>query len=72
MHKKILYAWPEIKKQLSKYEIAHVDLSVGQGNESKLDALRKMLNDGENSGVSQYSFDSFIAEIDRPARPIHY
>jgi len=68
MHNNFFYAWPrlEINKQSSKYEIAHVDLSVGQDNKSKFDKLRKMLNDGENSGAAQYSFDSFIAEMDRP------
>jgi antitoxin ParD1/3/4 len=35
-----------------------------EDTESKLSILRQMLNDGEESGIAKYSYDSFIAELD--------
>jgi len=46
-------------------EVVRAGLRVLEDNESKLEALRQMLNDGENSGATEYSYDSFIAELDK-------
>jgi len=35
-----------------------------EDTESKFGILRQMLTDGEISGVAEYSYDSFIAELD--------
>lgn len=45
-------------------EVVRAGLRVLEDTESKLGVLRQMLNDGENSGVAEYSYDSFIAELD--------
>jgi len=45
-------------------EVVRAGLRALEDTESKLGVLRQMLNDGENSGVAEYSYDSFIAELD--------
>ncbi len=32
--------------------------------ETKLDKLRRMLNQGEQSGICDYHYDTFIADLD--------
>ena len=39
-------------------------LRVLEDKESKLDVLRQMLTDGEESGVADYSYDSLMDELD--------
>ena len=45
-------------------EVIRAGLRALEDNESKLSALRLMLADGEESGTAEYSYDSFIAELD--------
>ena len=45
-------------------EVVRAGLRVLEDKESKLNALRQMLADGEESGVAEYSFNTFIAELD--------
>jgi len=45
-------------------EVVRAGLRVLEDKESKLNALRQMLTDGEDSGVAEYSFNTFIAELD--------
>lgn len=45
-------------------EVIRAGLRMLEVNEQKLRTLRRMLEDGENSGVAQYSYDSFMQELD--------
>ena len=45
-------------------EVIRAALRALEDSESKLDALRQMLVDGENSGIAQYSYAGFISELD--------
>ncbi len=36
--------------------------------ETRLNALRKLLKEGEESGFEDYSYDEFIEELDNEAR----
>ena len=46
-------------------EVVRAGLRLLESSESKLAALRRMLNEGEQSGVSDYQYDKFIADLDR-------
>ena len=45
-------------------EVVRAGLRLLENTETKLETLRRMLTDGEQSGVAEYDFDSFIAELD--------
>jgi antitoxin ParD1/3/4 len=45
-------------------EVVRAGLRVLEDKESKLDVLRQMLTDGEESGVADYSYDSLMDELD--------
>ena len=45
-------------------EVIRAGLRALEDSESKLQALRQMLADGEESGTAKYSYESFIAELD--------
>ncbi len=45
-------------------EVVRAALRLLENSESKLDALRRMLNEGEQSGLTDYSYGVFIAELD--------
>ena len=45
-------------------EVVRAGLRMLEDTESKLQTLRHMLEDGERSGPSDYSYDAFIAELD--------
>lgn len=45
-------------------EVVRAGLRLLEDAESKLDALRKALIDGENSGQAEYSYESLITELD--------
>ncbi len=45
-------------------EVVRAALRMLENSESKLNALRRMLNEGEQSGISDYSYETFIAELD--------
>lgn len=47
-------------------EVVRTALRLLEDSESKLNALRRMLNEGEQSGLSDYRYESFIAELDEP------
>ena len=40
-------------------------LRLLKDSETRLGTLRKMLQNGESSGVADYDYDSFIEELDR-------
>jgi len=49
-------------------EVVRAALRMLENSESKLDALRRMLSEGEQSGISDYSYETFIAELDNSSR----
>ena len=46
-------------------EVVRAGLRLLEDSETRLGTLRKMLQDGESSGVAVYDYDSFIEELDR-------
>ena len=46
-------------------EVIGAGLRVLEDQEAKIMNLRNMLIDGENSGITDYSFNSIIAELDK-------
>ena len=46
-------------------EVIRAGLRVLEDQETKILNLRNMLIEGENSGVSDYSYDSLITELDK-------
>ena len=45
-------------------EVVRTGLRVLEDKESKLNVLRQMLTDGEESGIVDYSYDSLMTELD--------
>lgn len=45
-------------------EVVRAGLRLLEVSETRLNSLRKMLKDGEDSGFEDYSYDSFIHELD--------
>ena len=54
----------ETGRYSSASEVIRAGLRALEDNESKLAALRQMLADGEASGVAEYSYETFINELD--------
>ena len=54
----------ESGRYASASEVVRAGLRALEDTESKLDVLRQMLTDGEQSGIAEYSYDKFIAELD--------
>ncbi len=46
-------------------EVVRAGLRALEDQETKIMNLRKMLIEGENSGVADYSYDSLISELDK-------
>ena len=49
-------------------EVVRAGLRLLQDSESKLQALRQMLVQGEESGVADYRYQDFLAELDEKKR----
>ena len=45
-------------------EVVRAGLRLLEDNESKLNTLRRLLAEGEQSGIADYDYQSFIAELD--------
>ncbi|MFE8073447.1 type II toxin-antitoxin system ParD family antitoxin [Marinobacteraceae bacterium S3BR75-40.1] len=45
-------------------EVIRAGLRMLEDNETKLQRLRQLLDDGENSGLADYSYESLINELD--------
>ncbi len=45
-------------------EVVRAGLRLLENTETKLETLRHMLNQGEQSGIADYDYDEFIAELD--------
>lgn len=46
-------------------EVVRAGLRALEDQETKIMNLRNMLTEGENSGVTDYSYDSLISELDK-------
>lgn len=49
-------------------EVVRAALRLLENSESKLDALRRMLNEGEQSGLTDYNYGECIAELDNSSK----
>ncbi len=45
-------------------EVIRAGLRMLEKSETKTEALRRLLEEGEKSGIAEYSFDAFIEELD--------
>ena len=45
-------------------EVVRAGLRLLENTETKLETLRLMLNEGEQSGIANYDYDEFITELD--------
>ncbi len=45
-------------------EVIRAGLRLLENTETRLETLRQMLNEGEQSGIADYDFDAFMAELD--------
>ncbi len=45
-------------------EVIRAALRLLENTETKIETLRKMLNAGEQSGIADYDYDAFMAELD--------
>ncbi len=45
-------------------EVVRAGLRLLENTETKTEALRRLLEEGEQSGTADYSFDAFIDELD--------
>ena len=45
-------------------EVVRAGLRLLEKTETKTEALRRMLEEGEKSGIAEYSFDAFMDELD--------
>ncbi len=45
-------------------EVVRAGLRLLENTEMKLETLRHMLKEGEQSGIADYNYDTFIAELD--------
>lgn len=48
-------------------EVVRAGLRLLEETETKLTRLRRLLAEGEQSGIAEYSYDSIIAELDSEA-----
>ena len=51
----------------SSSEVIRAGLRMLENAESKLETLRRLLEEGEESGISDYSYKALIAELDEEA-----
>ena len=45
-------------------EVVRAGLRLLENTETKLETLRQMLSEGEQSGITDFDYDEFIAELD--------
>lgn len=49
-------------------EVVRAGLRMLEDAESKLNTLRRMLVEGEQSGIADYNYEAFIAELDERSK----
>ena len=57
----------ESGRYASASEIIRAGLRLLENNETKINTLRSMLSEGEKSGLADYNYDDFVAELDNPS-----
>lgn len=45
-------------------EVVRAGLRLLENSETKIEILRGLIKEGEESGIAEYSYDNFIAELD--------
>jgi len=45
-------------------EVVRTALRLLENTEARLETLRKMLNEGEQSGIADYDYSAFMSELD--------
>ncbi len=45
-------------------EVVRAALRLLENTETRLETMRQMLNEGEQSGIADYDYDAFMAELD--------
>lgn len=45
-------------------EVVRAALRLLENTETRLETLRQMLNEGEQSGIADYDYEAFMAELD--------
>ncbi|MCP4702408.1 MAG: type II toxin-antitoxin system ParD family antitoxin [Gammaproteobacteria bacterium] len=45
-------------------EVVRAGLRLLEDNETKLETLRQLLTEGENSGFTEYSYEELVSELD--------
>ncbi len=45
-------------------EVIRAALRLLENTETRIETLRKMLTEGEQSGIANYDYDAFMAELD--------
>lgn len=55
----------EIGRYGSASEVVRAGLRLLEDTESKLHVLQRMLDEGEQSGLTDYSYEEFVAELDK-------
>ena len=48
-------------------EVVRAALRLLENSENKLETLRRLLEKGEQSGIADYSYEAFLAELDEEA-----
>lgn len=48
-------------------EVVRAGLRLLETEEEKLDALRRLIDEGRKSGTAEYNYESFMAELDKDA-----
>jgi antitoxin ParD1/3/4 len=48
-------------------DVVRAGLRLLEETESKLERLRRLLDEGERSGIADYSYENVIAELDKEA-----
>lgn len=64
---KFIAAQLESGRYGSASEVVRAGLRLLEETEGKLERLRRLLNEGEQSGMADYSLESLIAELDNEA-----
>ncbi|MBU0911526.1 MAG: type II toxin-antitoxin system ParD family antitoxin [Gammaproteobacteria bacterium] len=49
-------------------EVVRAGLRMLEDSESKLNTLRRMLLEGEQSGLADYNYETFIAQLDESGK----
>ena len=57
----------QVSMEASVSEVVRAGLRLLEETESKLERLQRLLDEGEQSGIAEYSLESVITELDNEA-----